>query len=727
MPRSRSLGLALLVIVASVAASHDESAGARFVQPGGADAGTCLDHHAPCVSIPYALAQAEPGNTLKVGAGIFDLRGVDPETFLHGPVHATGGYGDADHYYEPRPHEVQSIVTGVDARYRNALAVRGFHWAESVTAARRGEFTFAAGTALQKTQAAPATCVQGMAGQFACRNLDFQSQVSLAQFSSRPVSAANVWGFVDLNDDREYAVVGLRNGTAIVEVTDPANPREVATIPGNASPWREVKVYQVRDAAANRWRAYAYVTTEAANSGIQTIDMSGLPQAAALASTNLDTGSQHTLYVSNIDYATNAALPGLTPVLYVAGSNLNGGSWRAYSLANPASPQFVSGNPTMRYMHDSTSFVVTGARAAQCAPGHDPCEVLVDFNVDQVELWDVTNKTQPSLLGSATNPGNRYIHSGWPTANASHLIFHDELEEIQLGLPTRLYTLDLTDLRAPTVQVSHTGPTTATDHNGYMRGTNYYVSHYRRGIVVYDAVNPNALVEIAYFDNYVTPSSDGPGTDGTWGVYPFLPSGNVLVSDIENGLFVLRDRTRDLDAGSGRLGFAELSRSSPENAGSISVRVQRTLGRTGAVSVHYATAGGSATEGVDYTATSGTLSWAPGDIADKVVSIPVSDDTSAEGSETLTLTLSALTGAALDGSSTLTVTISDNDASTPPANGGGGGGGGGSSGLALLVLLTGALLTRRGAKSSLQQAGLKYSARASEARNARARAIAVMR
>ncbi len=98
-------------------------------------------------------------------------------------------------------------------------------------------------------------------------------------------------------------------------------------------------MYQVFDAAANRWRAYAYVATEAANSGVQTLDLSGLPLTAGLATTNLDTSSQHTLYVSNIDYATNAALPGLQPVLYVAGSNLSGGSWRAYSLANPASPQ----------------------------------------------------------------------------------------------------------------------------------------------------------------------------------------------------------------------------------------------------------------------------------------------------------------------------------------------------------------------------------------------------
>src|SRR5687768_10960581 len=205
-----------------------------------------------------------------------------------------------------------------------------------------------------------------------------------------------------------------------------------------------------------------------------------------------------------------------------------------------------------------------------------------------------------------------------------------------------------------------------------MRGGYYYVSHYRRGVVVFDASNPNQLVEVAHFDNYVTPSTNIAGTDGTWGVYPFLPSGNLLVSDIENGLFVLRDQTRALDSSNGRLGFGAISAAGAENAGTINVRVQRTLGRSGSVSVQYTTGAGSATEGADYTAASGTLSWPAGDIADKVIAIPVTNDTSVENAETLTLTLSGLTGgAALDGSSTLAVTITDNDTNPPPSRGGG--------------------------------------------------------
>ena len=370
-------------------------------------------------------------------------------------------------------------------------------------------------------------------------------------------------------------------------------------------------------------------------------------------------------------------------------------------------------------MHDSTSLVVTGARAAQCAPQHDPCEVLVDFNVDQVELWDVTNKLAPVLLGAATNPNNRYIHSGWPSADGMHLIFHDELEEIQLGLATQIYTLNLANLRAPTVVRSHVGATSTTDHNGYMRGTYYYVSHYRRGVVVYDAADPNQLVEVAHFDNYVTPSSNVAGTDGTWGVYPFLPSGNLLVSDIENGLFVLRDHTQTLNQNVGRVGFGGLAASGTEGAPSgVRVPVQRVGGLAGNVSVQYSVTAGSATEGVDYVASSGTLSWGAGNNGDKDIVIALPDDTTNEGAETLTVTLSSPTnGATLDGSSILTVTIADNDSNAPPRSNGGGGGG--STDLAWLVALAGTLLisrARRRCRKRLSFSGECLQRRALDAR-----------
>jgi hypothetical protein len=239
------------------------------------------------------------------------------------------------------------------------------------------------------------------------------------------------------------------------------------------------------------------------------------------------------------------------------------------------------------------------------------------------------------------------------------------------------------------------GTTSTTDHNGYVRDGYYYVSHYRRGVVVYDASNPNQLVEVAHFDNYVTPSTNIAGTDGAWGVYPFLPSGNVLVSDIENGLFVLRDHARTLKQNVGRLGFGALAASGSEStAGGIRVRVQRVGGLVGDVSVQYGVTAGSATDGIDYLASSGTLLWGVGNNGDKEIVIQTTDDTAVENPETVTVTLSSPTnGATIDGSSSLTVTITDNDAAPPPSRGGGGGGGG-AIGLAWLALLASTLLAK---------------------------------
>ncbi len=132
------------------------------------------------------------------------------------------------------------------------------------------------------------------------------------------------------------------------------------------------------------------------------------------------------------------------------------------------------------------------------------------------------------------------MHSGWPTADQRYIVVHDELDELRRGLNTRIYTLDVGDLRTPNLVTSYIGPTTSTDHNGYAIGNRYYLSHYKRGLVIFDVSNPQALSEIGSFDTYLSPSANSAGTDGAWGVYPFLPSGTLLVSDIENGLFLLR-------------------------------------------------------------------------------------------------------------------------------------------------------------------------------------------
>lgn len=528
-----SLFRLLALALSAVALGHDDLVGTRFVSPDGADAGDCDENHAPCRTLPYALTRVGPGDAIKLAAGRYDVSGIDVEHLLLGKEGVRGGYSAQDHFSIQNAETNRTLVSGVPDEFRNNFLAHGF----TVVDANGAPLP----RLILPKLAAPTGCTGGMAGNFPCHNIDYLAQVQLQEMPTQPTSASNLWGFVDLDDGREYAVLGHRNGTAVYDVTNPGTPVLVGNVPGNASLWREVKVYQVAAPGGGPHRAYAYVTTEAPNSGLQILDLTHLPDSVSLANTLTDFGSSHTVMISNVDYATMAAQPGREAFLIIAGANVAGGAYRIYSLANPVAPVLVTPPPPgTGYMHDSTSMVITDARTTQCAAGHDPCEVLVDFNETTVDLWDVTDKAVPFKLSATTYPTASYVHSGWPTEDNRFIVVHDELDELRRGINTHIYTLGIGSLVAPSLTISYTGPLTATDHNGYTKGNRYYVSHYKRGLVIFDISNPTALTEIGSFDTYLSPSANTAGTDGNWGVYPFLPSGTILVSDIENGLFLLK-------------------------------------------------------------------------------------------------------------------------------------------------------------------------------------------
>jgi hypothetical protein len=105
-----------------------------------------------------------------------------------------------------------------------------------------------------------------------------------------------------------------------------------------------------------------------------------------------------------------------------------------------------------------------------------------------------------------------------------------------------------------------------------------------------------------------------------------------------------------------------------ETAGTVNIAVTRTNGSAGAVSVNYATSGGSATPGQDYTAKSGKLDFANGETA-KTISINLLDDMVFEPNEDFNITLSNPTnGATLGGQKTINVIIGDDDTPTASIN-----------------------------------------------------------
>jgi Calx-beta domain len=121
--------------------------------------------------------------------------------------------------------------------------------------------------------------------------------------------------------------------------------------------------------------------------------------------------------------------------------------------------------------------------------------------------------------------------------------------------------------------------------------------------------------------------------------------------------------TQAAPAPAGFLQFSSSVFSVNENDGNATITVTRTGGSNGAVGVTFATSNGTASAGSDYTSVvNHVVSFANGDMANKKVNVPINNDTTFEGDETVNLTLSIPTGgASLGNPSTAVITILDDD------------------------------------------------------------------
>jgi choice-of-anchor B domain-containing protein len=393
---------------------------------------------------------------------------------------------------------------------------------------------------------APSACVDGVAaGSFPCRNVMLQAWVSMPALDPAATSVSNLWGFRDQDDGREYAIVGLDSSTAVVDVTNPAAPAVVGRVTGRRSAWREAKVLQLRDPALNRWNAWAYVVSEAADAHLQILNLNDLPRSVSLAATWNGFETAHTVSVANVEPSgMTPNVPGIAPVLYVKGfdraQGLNLAGILAVDVSNPVAPQ-STGSWTGSYGHDIWSGVVTGPRAAAC--GVDPCEVVVNWAGGYIGVLNFTQKNLPRQFGSLVYEGIGYAHSGSMSRDGRYLFSFDELDERAFGGNSSIRVIDVADFANPRLAGSWISQTAAIEHNGHVVGDLLYVSHYERGLTVLDVANPVTPREIGFFDTY--PASDEPLFHGAWGIYPYLPSGNVLVSNIDGapGLFILRYQT----------------------------------------------------------------------------------------------------------------------------------------------------------------------------------------
>jgi len=623
--------LKLSVLVALAAGSsqlqaHSEHDKARFVATNGTDDGSCDNVLRPCRSIAYAVSQANKGDRILVASGDYSIQSSEELFFLQSQlVPVYGGYNKFDHYQSQSPNSNVTTLKNIPATMAPKLRSQGFN-------------VIADGKSFNKDKALQArlsdykmlsqkqtnqTCTNGKAGDFDCNNIDLLAHIPREDMSSVPTGANDIWGHVDLNDHSEYALIGLENGIAVFNVTEPTNPTEVGTISGRFSTWRDVKVYQYFDTKENRWKAYAYGTVDGTTDYVTIIDLTNLPHSINLVEKNQAVTKAHNVYISNVDYTYNTALNDKSPVLQLVGANERfAGAFESYSLENPATiTRLNNQNYGNGYTHDGSSIHINDSRA-QSTCGDQSCTIFIDFNENEMKLWDITDPSTTSQLSqvsySDVSSSQQYIHSGWGSEDNQYVFLHDEFDEQKAGLNTTLRIFSITDLDNPTQVGQWTGPTRAIDHNGFVRGNRYYMSNYERGLTVLDITDAANPVEVGFFDTY-TPSNNA-SFNGAWGVYPFLPSGNILVSDINSGLYVLRDNTKSSDVGQFTFSNSTLTTGQGET---LQVNVERQQATNAiAASVDYEILKGS-TQDDDIVMSSGTLDWSQGDTTNRTISVEI--------------------------------------------------------------------------------------------------------
>lgn len=345
-------------------------------------------------------------------------------------------------------------------------------------------------------------------------NLPFSfSQISPAQnvrlrsqIKVDATAAANICGYAQKG--REYALVGTYSGTVIVDVTNPDAPKSLKLIPAVKSQWREIKVY----------KNYAYITTEGSGQGLQIVDLSALPDTTVLYKDYKGGDSILTniakIHSLHIDTTKGCAY------LYGGSSQLSTGvsvqGATVLDLKDPWNPKF-SGNYNGSYIHD----------------GYVDNDTLYGSHIygGYFSIINFKDKKNPIVINTQKTP-TAFTHNTWPTQDKKTILTTDEnggsyLAAYNISDVNNIKLLD---------KIRSVSAADAIIHNTHILNDYAVTSWYTEGITIVDAHRPQNLIQVGQFDTY-----DGKGAkfNGCWGVYPYLPSGNLITSSLEGDLHVL--------------------------------------------------------------------------------------------------------------------------------------------------------------------------------------------
>ncbi len=315
------------------------------------------------------------------------------------------------------------------------------------------------------------------------------------------------WGF-EVNNT-EIAVIGSTEGTHFFNVTDPQNSTEVAFVAGAYTGSGVVH----RD--YHDYQGYLYIVCDEgwSTSTLQIVDISNLP-----TSVNVVYDSDNLFNTSH-----NIFIDTATAKLYACASNT---AMDIYSLHDPVNPTLLYSYTDVGHVHDA--YVKNDTAYLNC--GNDGFRI-VDFSPLD---WPVLPSPPYIELASFTSyPDAGYNHSGWLSDNGMIYAMQDENHGYDVKI------MDVSDYNNITVlSILNSGENAQSmAHNGIIKGDFLYLAYYHDGLRVFDISDPSNPVQVCNYDTY-SPSSYN-SYKGAWGVYPYLPSGNIIVSDMQSGLYVL--------------------------------------------------------------------------------------------------------------------------------------------------------------------------------------------
>ena len=305
-----------------------------------------------------------------------------------------------------------------------------------------------------------------------------------------------IWG-VAIND-REYAIIGSTYGTHFFDVTNPQSSYEVAFVMGRAV-GQEIIHRDYHD-----YKGYLYAVSDEGASSLQIIDMSTLPDSVSLVydSTNLFERT-HNIFIDTVKAR-----------LYTSNGDI-------YSLEDPLDPKFIYYTPLLdghdMYVENDTAYINRGNQGF----------AIVDFSQTTIE-----NQSHEVIGTLASYADQGYNHSGWITTDGNYYAMADETWGMRIKM------LDISDFSNIEVIALFGSDIDikSIPHNLIINGNYLYTAYYHDGFYVHDISNPSTPILMGYYDTFEPNHHDS--YMGAWGVYPFLPSGNILLSDMQTGLYV---------------------------------------------------------------------------------------------------------------------------------------------------------------------------------------------